>query len=77
MGQKYQEKKEPMGPRGVGGGREGAVATTEKGEMEGADKTARRQNRKSTTRRKEQVEEGRGRGREGEGPGRYCDQTYY
>ena len=77
MGQKYQEKKEPKGPQGVGGGREGAVATAEKGEKEGVGKTARRKNRKWSTSRKEQVGEERKRGREGEGLGRCCDPTYY
>ena len=64
----YQEREEPVRPRGGGGKRGGAVATAEKGGSEGA--------KEPTARRKGRVEEGRGREREGEGPGRYCDQTY-
>ena len=46
VGQRYQEKKEPKGPQGVEGGRERAVAMTEKRGMEGVDKMARQKNRK-------------------------------
>ena len=58
----YQEKEEPVRPRGGGGKRGGAVATAEKGGSEGA--------REPTARRKGREEGGRGREREGEGPGR-------
>jgi len=58
------KKEEPARPRGGGGERGGAVATAEK------------ETKEPTARRKDRVEEGRGREREGEDPGRYCDRTY-